>query len=252
MPVSRTNNIFRTRDLLLRPFPQSPTFHDYLQAELSAERDICNAINNTGVAWGINEYQLNYTPNVDTYAINVDDYGKVMYVVKATTNPYIPFIQVPFQDVTDQMYGTVWSWFGNNNYAQPFILQETPERMSFYRAGVINAQPSVKIQPMPQESCTYTIAYLPGLLSDDDPLQSSIQMPEHAELVRLRCAMALLPACRWFEDESMNQARRLELRATFEYQLDRPTDGKEALFRSYIKGINRSRPTEIESWNAYS
>lgn len=248
MPVTRTNNIFRTRDLLLRPQPQSPTFHDYLRQELSEERDITNALNNTGVAWGLAETSLNYIPGVDTYALNVTDFGKVMYVVKATTNPYIPYIQVPFQDVTDQLYGSIWSWFGGNNYAQPFVMQETPERMSFYRAGVLNAQPSVKIQPQPQTGATYTIAYLPGCLGDDDPLESGIQLPEHAELVRLRAAMALLPGCAWFEDEAMNQERRKELSMSFQYQLQR----KEAIFSKYIKSINKPRITNIAGWNEYA
>lgn len=252
MPVSRVNNIYRTRDLLMRPQPQSPSFHDYLSMELSCERDICNSINNTGVAWGLAETQINYSPLTDTYPLNVDDFGKVMYVVKATTNPYIPYIEVPFSDVSNQLYGTVWSWFGNSNYAQPFAMQETPERMSFYRAGVINSQPSVKIQPMPQISATYTIAYLPGFLSENDPLESSIQMPEHAELVRLRAAMGLLPQCRWFEDENQNLMRKKELMASFDYQLNRPITGKEAIFREYMKSMNRGRQVDIESWNAFA
>src|ERR1700742_1354342 len=101
--------------------------------------------------------------------------------------------------------------------------------MSFYRAGVLNAQPMVKIAPAPQASATYNLTYLPGYLGTGDPLESGIQLPEHAELVRLRCAMALLNYSKWYDDEQMNRQKRQDLATGFSYQLDRPDNGKEAL-----------------------
>lgn len=247
MPVTRSEQIFRIRDLLDRPYPNAPGFTDMLRQELSEERDIVNALNNTGVPWGVAEYTINYTPVTDTYPINVPDFGKVLFCVKATTNYYIPYLPVPFQNLEDQLYGTVWSWF-NNNYAQAFALQETPERMSFYRQGVLNSQPSVKIQPMPQEAAQYVICYLPGYLGNDDPLESGIQLPEHAELVRLRAAMALLNYAKWSDDEAENRLKRADLAKGFEYQLAR----KEALFSKYITSINRPRTVSVEDWNSFA
>lgn len=235
------------RDLLDNPMPNNPSFAQLLRQELSEERDIVNETNNTGVAWATAEYVLNFNTNQSTYTINVDDFGKVLYVVKATGNPYIPWLPVGFSDVSEQKYGTVWAWF-NNMYAQAFALQETPERMAFSRQGVTNPQCVVQIQPMPQQAAQYIITYLPGYLGNDDPLEIAVQLPEHAELVRLRGAMALLPYTRWSDDEPINRQKRIDLAAAFSYQLER----KEAAYRSYIKNINRPREVTIESWNAWS
>ncbi len=247
MPITRTQNLFRTRDLLLRPFPQSPSFHDFLRQEISEEMDIVNATNNSGIAWAVSEYTLNFQPNQNTYEINVSDWGKVLYCVKATTNPYIPWLPVSFDDVSEQNYGTVWNWF-NNSYAQAFALSETPEKMSFARVGVLNATYTVTINPVPQQSAVYKLFYLPGYVGVDDPLESAIQLPEHAELVRLRAATALLPASQWFENEDQNSNRRKELAQSFAFQLQR----KEDLFDKYIRGINKPRMVDLDDWNAYA
>lgn len=247
MGVTRIENIFRVRDLLRRPFANQPSFHDLFRQEISEEMDIVNATNNTGIAWATAEYTLNFTPLQNTYQINVSDWGKVLFAVKATTNPYIPYIPVPFDDVSQMEYGTVWSWF-NNSYAQAWVLPETPERMSFSRVGAVNSQITVTINPVPQESAQYVITYLPGYIGTSDPLETAIQLPEHAELVRLRMAFALLPNAEWSTDEPFNIARRNELGKSFAYQLER----KEALFKTYIGGINRPRTVDCEDWNYLS
>ena len=244
MPITRTENIFRVRDLLRRPYPNAPSFHDIFRQEISEEMDIVNATNNSGIAWATAEYQLNFTPSQNVYQINVSDWGKVLYCVKETTNPYIPYLPVPFDDVSEMNYGTVWGWF-NNSYAQAFALKETPERMSFSRVGAVNSQITVTINPVPQQSATYILTYLPGYIGTDDPLETAIQMPEHAELVRLRMAMALLPSAEWFEEEAANIARRQDLSSSFAFQLQR----KEDLFQKYIRGINKPRMVDIEPFN---
>lgn len=242
--ATRIENIFRMRDLLRRPYPNAPSFHDLFRQEISEEQDIVNATNNSGNPWATAEYQLNYNSNQSEYAINVSDFGKVLFVVKETGNPYIPFIPVNFDSVSQQHYGTVLGWF-NNAYAQSWSLTEAPERMSFWRSGVLNAQFMVSINPMSQQSATYHITYLPGYIGDSDPLESSIQLPEHAELVRLRGAMAQLVNAEWFEDEAQNRDRRKELMASYAYQLER----KEGLFAAYLGSMNIPGIVDIESWN---
>lgn len=249
MGVTRIENIFRVRDLLLRPYPNAPSFHDLFRQELSEERDILNATNNSKIAWATAEYTLNYTPAQSAYPINVDNFGKVLFCVKVTTNPYIPLLPVGFSDVSEQSYGTILQYF-NNSYAQAFTLSEAPERMSFYREGVLNAQYMVAINPLPQQSAQYIITYLPGYLGTDDPLESSIQLPEHAELVRLRMAMSLLNGASWYEDEDKNRARRKDLAMGFDYQLNiKGGGGKEKLFADYIRGINIPRMVDVEPFN---
>ncbi len=244
MAVTRIENIFRCRDLLRRPYPSAPSFHDLFRQEISEEMDIVNATNNSGRPWATAEYQLNYTPGINAYEIGVSDWGKILFAVKATGNPYIPFLPVPFDDLSEQNYGTVWGWF-NSAYAQSFALSETPERMIFYRQGVLNSQFMVKINPQPQQSAAYILTYLPGYIGTDDPLESAIQMPEHAELVRLRMAMALLNSAEWYEDMEKNRQQRQDLATGFLYQLER----KEDLFKKYIRNLNIGRMTDVSDWN---
>ncbi len=249
MGVTRIENVFSMRSLLDNPYPNAPSFHQLFRQELSEERDIVNATNLSGKPWATAEYQLNYTPNQSEYAINVSDFGKVLFVVKETTNSYIPYLPVAFDDISEQQYGQIIQWM-NNNYSQPFVLTEAPERMSFYRQGVVNAQYMVAINPSPQNSNVYHITYLPGYLGNDDPLETSIQMPEHAELVRLRGAMAQLNYSKWYEDEEKNREKRKDLAAGFDYQLNiKGTGGKEKMFADYIRAINIPRSTLVEDWN---
>ena len=97
-------NLFRVRDLLDNPLPNRPNFHQGLRQLISEEMDIVNATLNTGRPWATNTYELNYVAGQDSYDINVSDFGKILYVVKATTNPWIPYISVPFDDVSQQDY----------------------------------------------------------------------------------------------------------------------------------------------------
>lgn len=244
MGTTRIQNIFRVRDLLSSPLPNAPSFHRLMAQLISEEMDVVNATNNTGIPWATATYQLNYSAGQTSYDINVTNFGKILYVVKATTNPYIPYISVPFDDVSQQEYGTIYNYYGS--YGQAFAMPVTPERMSFYREGVLNAQYKCTIQPQPQESATYILTYLPGYIGVDDPLSSATQMPEHAELVRLRAAMALLNYAEWGDDKAENRLKRADLMQGFGYQLER----KEQLFKNYISSINRPRTVDVDNWNS--
>lgn len=244
--LTRSENIWRTRDILDNPQPMSPSPHQMLRQEIAEEQDILNQLNNTGLAWGVESYQLNYTPSQTTYTIGVQDFGKVLYCVKETGNPYIKWVNVPFDDLQYQTYGTILTSF-YGVYGSIFPISETPERMSFSRAGILNAQYQVTIQPAPAISWTYQIHYLVGAMGSDDALESAIQLPEFAELVRLRSATALLPYARWGDDEAFNRLKRGELAQSFAYQLAR----KEDLLKKYITSINVPNTTEVDNWSGY-
>lgn len=240
--ATRIQNIFRVRSLLDNPYPNAPDFSQIVQLELSAEADILNATNNSDRPWAIDTYQLNYTPGEQSYAIEVTNFGKPYLVTRIVPGPYITRLNVPFSDLDAQEYGAIWPWYGNGG---PWMNNSTTEKMSFFREGVTNSQISVTIQPQPQQACSYEITFIPGSVSEDDPLETSIQLPEHATLVQLRVATALLPYCKWHEDEGMNSAKRKELAMSFAYQLDR----KEALFRTYISSMAIPRTVEISDWH---
>lgn len=246
MSATRIESIFRVRDLLDSPLPQSPSFHQLLRQQISEEMDIVNQLNNTGRAWGTAEYQLNYTPSQTVYTIGVENFGKVLSVVKVTGNPYVPFVPVPYSDFAEQRYGTILTSF-YGVYGSIFPLSETPERMAFYREGVTNAQFKVSIQPAPAISWEYRITFMPGYLGNDDALETAIQLPEFAEVTRLRSAVALLNYSRWGDDEAFNRQKRMDLMQGFMYQLER----KEAFLSRYIKSIDIPRILEIDSWSGY-
>jgi len=244
MSVTRLQNVFRMRDLLDNAYPNKPSLHQLFRQEISEEQDIVNETNNTGKPWATAEYQFNYTTNQSKYPINVSNFGKVLNVLKVTGNPYVPFVPVPFDDIAEQTYGRIMMDF-YGVYGSIFPISETPEHMSFYRSGVMNSQYMVEIQPMPSSNWTYIVTYLPGYLGVDDPLSAAIQMPEHAELVRLRGATALLNYSSWYEDEQQNRQKREDLAKGFAYQLDR----KEALFSKYIRNINIPRMVDVGHWS---
>lgn len=246
MGITRLENLFRCRSLLDLPQTEHPSFHQMFQEEISVEQDILNATSNSQRPWATNTYALNYTPGLAAYTINVTNFGKPILVTKVINSPYVKRVNVPFDDVTQQHYGTVFNW-NQGLYNVPWDIEDTPERMSFYRENVLNAQYRVTIEPQPQWSGIYEIMYIPGYIGDDDPLEASIQLPEHAELIRLRVAMGLLPYCKWSETATENTAKRMELAKIFEYKLNI----KEPLFAKFITNITIPRQVFVEDWDSY-
>lgn len=244
MSISRLEQIFRTRDYLDNPLPNRPSFHQLLRQEISTEMDIVNEINNSGKPWGLSETQLIYTPGQDEYTINVTNFGKVMYVERLQGDQYIRYLNVPFSDVDDLDYGTVWQNWGNAYGTIPWIT-ETPEKMSFFRTGVLNSEIKVRIQPQPLTSWTYVIHYMPGYIGNTDPLASAIQIPEHAEMARLRNALSLLAITEWSDNAEADDKKRARLKESFIYQLA----PKEANYSRYLKSIAIPKPVFIDDWN---
>lgn len=243
---SRTENIFRIRDILDNPYPNRPSLHQLLRQELVEEQDIVNELNNTGKAWATAEYQLTYTPNQSVYEIDAADFGKPLYVLRVTNNQYVPYIPVPFADVQSLDYSSVWTGFYGlwNGFAVPNV---TPEKFAFYRENALDTIYKVEIRPAPAESASYIITYIQGYLGSADPLESVLTLPEHANLVQLRGATALLPYSEWYESAEMNAAKRKELAQSFLYQLDR----KEMIYETYKRSLVVPRPVLTDDWNAY-
>lgn len=241
---SRVENLFRIRSLLDTPWPNAPDFHRILQQTFSDEMDIMNRLNISEQAWAVNQYQLNYTPGLSEYQINVSDFGRPILVVRHTTNPYVPYIPVPFDTINQKQYGTIWLNFWSV-YNQWYAYPETLEHISFWRSGTENQQFLCDIQPRPREAVTYTVTYIPGYFGSDGPLNASPALSEHQELLRLRSATALLPYCRWTDDMAKDGERKKELAQAFAYQLER----KEQIFDRYINSLTVNRMTDIQDWN---
>lgn len=226
--------------------PNRPSFHQLLRQEISTETDIANALNNTGQSWTTATYQLNYNPNQSEYILNATDIGRILFVVRLTQNQWIPALPVPFQDMATLRYGTLWSnFYSMYNGWGAYVLPETIEQMSFFRSGVTNPETKVIIQPMPLETAIYEITYLIGEFGNDDPLESSIALPEFATMGQLRNAMALLPYTQWSEDRAADMARKQELAAAFQY----PLNIKEPLFNEYKRSLVHPQTVDVGDWN---
>lgn len=236
--MSRETNIFRTRTLLDSPYPSSPTLHQFVQAELRGEQDIVNQLNNTGKPWQVSTFELVSNSFQDTYEISANQFGKALYVVKATDNVQVPFVSVEFTDITDLTYGQVW------NTAGSFYPNPTFEQFAFYRTAP-DSIPMVKIQPLPQQQAVYTVSYLIGDVGTGDPLSASYAVPEYATLLQLRNAMffALSGTCRWFEDDERNYAKSDRLAKAFAYELER----KERSFAEYIRSLVHSQMVDCDA-----
>lgn len=246
--ATRSENLQRIRTLLDTPMPSRPDFNTLFQLELSNEADILNATSNADKPWAVNVTQLNYSPGSDNYNITATDFGKPVVVTRVITgNPYITRLPVPFADLNHLQYGTIWQTW-QAFYGWGMGWETTPERMSFFREGVLDSQVAVKIEPAPIQSCTYEITYIPSYTGGDDPLESAIQLPEMATLVQYRVAMAALPYAAWWEDENENRLKRRELAQAFAVELGR----KEPIFQRYISSIVRPKDVSLDSaWGAY-
>lgn len=243
--ATRLENLARVRQYLDTPYPSRPSFAQAFQMELSVEADILNESNNSDRPWAVEMTQINYSPTNLPINITVGNFGKPILVTRVVTNnPYINRVVVPFQGYNNQLYGTVWQmWDSFAGWA--WNINETPERMTFFREGVTDAQVSVTVQPQPQQAVIYEISYIPSRPDDDAPLEAQIQLPEMSELVQLRVATQLLPYAAWYENEDENRAKRKDLAAAFAYQLER----KEKIFERYVSSINKPRDIFISSWN---
>lgn len=215
------------------------------QTEISVEQDVLLATSNAQRPWATMTYQLNFTPGQSSYAINVTNFGKPILVTKIINSPYIKRVNVPYDDFGNQHYGTVLNAF-NNTYGIPWDIEETPERMSFFRTQVLNSECRVTIEPQPQWSGVYEITYVPGYIGDSDPLEAAIQMPEHAEYLRTRCALRLLPYCKWSDDKAANMEQKAELKELFIEVINE----KKPLFDKFITSITIPRDVMVSDWNS--
>lgn len=248
--ATRIENIKAVRDWLGNPRPNSPSFNSLLRQELAEEQRIANSLNNTGKAWSTQTYTLNYPAGgQNTFTINAANFGKVLFVTRLLPqNPYISAIPVPFTDINELQYGTILAPFYSIYSNWMTVPANTIEKMAFYREGVINPQFKVKIEPLPRESCQYEITYLVGAVGRDDPLESTLAVPEYAVLIQLRNALAQLPYAEWSDDVNYNLMRKKELRESFLFQLygEDGRGGHTAEYNEYKKSLVHPKIVEVD------
>ena len=243
--ATRAESISEVRNILDEPFQGAPSLHRIVGTFLRFEGQLILRLNNSGVPWAVKSFTLVSDPATDTYTLQtgspaaaIPDFGKPLFVVKATGNTVTPYVAVPFDDLREQSYGILYQ---TGSDVTPWILSPTIEKLSFYREGAIDPVNKVKINPVPQTAQTYTISYAVGNVGRADALTSAYAIPELASWVELHTAMALLPYCKWSEDVDANTNQKKELATAFAYQMDtvdRTTD-------IYIRDIVHPRVTEV-------
>lgn len=221
--------------LLNDPLPQSPSPRHVWKAVLLHTQDFFNRLNNTGKAWATGEYSLDVSAGTGDYLIaSPPNFGKPLVVL--TTDPNNAAHWERTLDVYD-FQNLDFAYEGpmdGANLARTFIdgSHHSARAIAFYRKLGNELQLYARIRPVPQESATYTVIYSVGNWVETAGLTSSPILSEFHDLIELRAALSLLPACAWFAGDSdeawkKNRERRQELMQARQYEDARITPNFE-------------------------
>lgn len=245
--TTRAISISEVRSLLDDPYQQAPNLHKIVAGHLRFEQLMANRLNNTGRAWTVKTFEFTSDPELDTYSIAtgappvaVADFGKPLAIVKATGEERIPYVQIAFDDYNQQDYGLIPAGVSEVSPFNQFA--SAPEKISFYREGIIDPVMKMKLNPVPGDAQDYTVSYLVGAIGRDDPLTVNYGIPEHAHLVEIQNATSQLPYCKWGEDEKANGVKMEQMAKGFAYQLTL----LQPVFEQYVRDLTHGRPVEVE------
>ena len=213
----------RTRD----PRAQQPSDRTLLKLLSDQTQNLALEANLRGRYWAVDETDLITTANTAEYLIPVANFGKPIEVyTNWPGNPSYVTQTVDFFELGDLHY----QWDYPANFALVGSLDGSPhtsQRIAFYHK---QGQVYARVVPTPAQSAQYRIIYQVGKYGDTMPLAEEIMLPEFAQLVEVRTAIAALPHCEWWDDERANKERRMELGMV----LDRAEKQSYVLFKSYV------------------
>lgn len=193
------------------PLPQKPSMRRVLLAVLDATQSLYNQIENTGQAWSLkSDYSLNVVNGTSDYLLAIDDsYGKPIQVL-STWPSNQSYIQryIEFREFSSMNFDwpypvnlANWLWTDGSNC--------TAARMAFYYRD--DGSRWVRVLPMPSLSAIYAITFSSGDWASSAALEDSPVLSQFHSLVEIWAAESILPSCRWWGDEKMNSAHRLEI-----------------------------------------
>lgn len=226
-------------------FEQRPSPHDILHQQLVDEQALLLRITNIGQPWSLISKTLTTVAGQSEYEITQpvsasQDSGKVHYVIRTTDDENLPYLSVPFADISQAEYGKLPSEADiNSNWL-------VPERISFYRRDSAAQTQYAVIHPTPQDVMTYTIWYFVGA-----PDRTAIDMAsagpiaELSDWLDLQTTLALLPGAKWSEDREINNDERKNR----ERGLDRQLARWEPVVNTYLQNVNGGQSFDIGYWN---
>jgi hypothetical protein len=225
------------------PRAQQPSDRTLLHLLSVQIQNFLTELNIYGNNYSVDETQITVTPNTGEYLIGVEGFGKPIEVRTLNAgDPAYTERTVDFFELGDLHY----QWDLPNNFGQAYWQDgsnHSTQRIAFYRRrGNIYA----RVLPVPAQSAKLNIIYQVGVFGSTTPLDEDVLMPEHHALLEVRTALVALPHCEWFDDESMNQARRKELALSLADQRDALTK----VFRANI--VNQTASTEPDYREVWS
>lgn len=213
----------RVRD----PRAQQPSDRTLLKLLSDQVQNLSIEANLRGRYWAVDETELQVTANTGDYLIPIANFGKPIEVYTSWPgNPSYVTRTVDFFELGDLNY----QWDMPGNFALSSAIDGSPHtahRIAFYHK---QGQVYARVMPTPAGGAQYKVIYQVGQYGATMPLSEEIMLPEFAQLVEVRTAIAALPHCEWVDEEARNEARRRELALT----LDRAEKQSYALFKSYV------------------
>lgn len=199
-----------TRARLGRVRSQHPSEDDVLREVSSHLRNFLNLLNNTGLTWDYRTLTLTVDPEIDTYQIPDQSFGKAYAVLtRDDANPNHIVRKVAFFEPPNLNFD--WGWPNNVgmylwNYYDGSL--HTAVRCAFFWRDSL---PYIQFKPIPQLSCDYDISFSVGDWTRTMSLDSEPVLGQHHDLIQVRAARSLLSLSEWYDSEDMNDRKRKNL-----------------------------------------
>jgi hypothetical protein len=241
----RTERYSKIRTLLGFPMVQHPSPHSIFNQMLITQQTMNLRLTNTGRPWNIISKELATVADTSTYEIEqpvalYQNSGKVHFVIRTTGDTNLPYIEIPFDDFSDQRYGQM----PPNGIVNSSLM--APEKITFYRTNIQDQIINAVITPTPQEVLTYTIWFFVGALDRSHALTTNVPgLPELADYEDIQTAALLLADSRWKQDDKYNAAERINRSASLAAQMAI----LEPIVDQYIKDINSPKSFDMGHWN---
>lgn len=245
----RIERFSRIKAWLGYPKEQKPNPHQILNQMLVDEHWMNLKLTNEGESWNLIYKDLVTVAGQSEYTIaqpvsNDQQSGKVYFAVRATSDSDLPYLPVPFDDLSELDYGEMPTGMADS--------LAVPEKLSVYRTDMQDQTRKVVIQPTPQEALTYRIWFYTAQL---DRLQAAMDksgiVTELSDYLDLKSTLALLAYAEWYDADDpmkqleLNNRKAIAIGKGLEFQFNEHKPEVE----QYINSINNPTSFDLDYWN---
>ncbi len=234
----RIERYTKIRQWLGTPKEQKPTPHQILSQMCVDEQWLNLKLTNEGESWNLIWKDLTTEIGTSEYTIEQpvssnQQSGKVYFAIRSTGDSELPYLPVPFDDLSELDYGQMPSDV-NSSFT-------VPEKLSVYRKDMQDQARVVVIQPTPQAVMTYRIYFYTGQVDRLQALmnQSGI-LTELSDYLDLKSSLALLSYAEWYEQDDRNDRKAAKILEGLRFQYNEYKPEVE----DYISSINS--PTSFD------